>query len=162
MSAEIVLSGVCGASALVVPVKLLVPEARLPQRAYDGDAAFDLCAAEAATLPPGRRAVIGTGVALGLPPGLAALTLPRSGLAAKHGVSIVNAPGLIDPGYRGEVRIILVNTDLAETFEVSIGDRIAQLVFLPLANVSLARAGALQDTSRGERGFGSSGRGERA
>jgi dUTP pyrophosphatase len=162
MSAEIVLSGVCGASALVVPVKLLVPEARLPQRAYDGDAAFDLCAAEAATLPPGRRAVIGTGVALGLPPGLAALTLPRSGLAAKHGVSIVNAPGLIDPGYRGEVRIILVNTDLAETFEVSIGDRIAQLMFLPLANVSLASAGALQDTSRGERGFGSSGRGERA
>ena len=74
----------------------------------------------------------------------------------------MNAPGLIDPGYRGEVRIILVNTDLAETFEVSIGDRIAQLMFLPLANVSLASAGALQDTSRGERGFGSSGRGERA
>jgi dUTP pyrophosphatase len=106
--------------------------------------------------------VIGTGIALGLPPGLAALTLPRSGLAARHGISIVNSPGLVDPGYRGEVRIILLNTDLDEAFEVSVGDRIAQLLLLPLAAVSVVCAEALQDTPRGERGFGSSGRGERA
>jgi dUTP pyrophosphatase len=142
-------------------VKLLAPGARVPERAYDGDAAFDLYAAEAATLPPGRRAVIGTGIALGLPPGLAALTLPRSGLAAKHGISIVNAPGLIDPGYRGEVRVILLNTDTEAPFEVSEGDRIAQLLFLPLTDVSLATVDALQDTARGQRGFGSSGKGER-
>jgi dUTP pyrophosphatase len=163
MCAELMLPGSCaGDDDLVIPVKLLSPDARVPERAYDGDAAFDLYAAEAATLPPGRRAVIGTGIALGLPPGLAALTLPRSGLAAKHGISIVNAPGLIDPGYRGEVRIILLNTDLDEPFGVSVGDRIAQLLFLPVTAASLACVKALQDTSRGGRGFGSSGTGERA
>ena len=164
MCAELVTSGSCGSAGadLVVPVKLLSPDARMPERAYDGDAAFDLYAAEAAALPPGRRAVIGTGIALGLPPGLAALTLPRSGLAARHGISIVNTPGLIDPGYRGELRIILLNTDLDQPFEVSVGDRIAQLLLLPLAAVSLVRAEALEDTPRGESGFGSSGRGERA
>jgi dUTP pyrophosphatase len=161
MCAELVAPGSCGGGSFLVPVKLLMPGARLPQRAYDGDAAFDLYAAEAATLPPGRRAVIGTGIALGLPPGLAALTLPRSGLAASHGISIVNAPGLIDPGYRGEVRVILLNTDTVDLFEVVQGDRIAQLLFLPLTDVSLATVDALQDTSRGERGFGSSGKGER-
>ena len=163
MCAELVVPGSCGSggAGLVVPVKLLSPDARVPERAYDGDAAFDLYAAEAATLSPGGRAVIGSGIALGLPPGLAALTLPRSGLAAGHGISIVNAPGLIDPGYRGEVRVILLNTDLDESFEVSVGDRIAQLLFLPLADVSLARVETLQDTPRGDRGFGSSGRGER-
>lgn len=164
MCAELVTPGSCGSAGpgLAVPVKLLSANARVPERAYDGDAAFDLYAAEAATLSPGRRAVVGTGIALGLPPGLAALTLPRSGLAARHGISIVNAPGLIDPGYRGEVRIILLNTDLDESFEVSVGDRIAQLLLLPLAGVSLVCVEALQDTPRGERGFGSSGRGERA
>jgi dUTP pyrophosphatase len=161
MCAELVSAGSCGAAGMVVPVKLLSPDARVPERAYEGDAAFDLCAAEAATLPPGGRAVIGTGIALGLPPGLAALTLPRSGLAARHGISIVNAPGLIDPGYRGEVRVILLNTDLDEPFEVSVGDRIAQLLLLPLTDVSLGSVDALRATSRGERGFGSSGRGER-
>jgi dUTP pyrophosphatase len=161
MNAEIVVCGADGTAGLVVPVRLLVPEARIPRRAYEGDAAFDLCAAEAATLAPGGRAVVGTGLALGLPPGLAALTMPRSGLAAKHGIAIVNAPGLIDPGYRGEVRIILLNTDREEPFEVSAGDRIAQLLFLPLTQVALTSVEVLQDTSRGERGFGSSGRGER-
>jgi dUTP pyrophosphatase len=162
MCAELVMPGSCGAGPVVVPVKLLRPEAHVPERAYDGDAAFDLYAAEAGSLRPGGRAVIGTGIALGLPAGLAALTLPRSGLAAKHGISIVNAPGLIDPGYRGEVRVILLNTDRESPFEVTVGDRIAQLLFLPLTDVSLVTAGELQDTSRGERGFGSSGRGERA
>ena len=90
-------------SASTVTVKLLNDSARLPERAYDGDAAFDLYAAEAATLAPQSRAVVGTGVAIGLPAGMAALTLPRSGLAARHGIALVNAPGLIDPGYRGEI-----------------------------------------------------------
>ena len=104
-----------------------------------------------------------TGVTLGLPPGLAALTLPRSGLAARHGISIVNAPGLIDPGYRGEVRVILLNTDRHNAFHVAVGDRIAQLLFLPLTKVDLTATDELDDTTeRGPQGFGSSGRGERA
>jgi len=150
-----------GEVALPVPVQLLTSAARLPERAYEHDAAWDLYAAEAATLPPLRRAVVGTGVALGLPSHLAALTLPRSGLAARHGISIVNAPGLIDPGYRGEVRIVLLNTDAEIAFHVAPGDRIAQLLFLPITDVSLFRADALDVTHRGDRGFGSSGTGGR-
>jgi dUTP pyrophosphatase len=142
-------------------VKLLTPAARLPERAYEHDAAWDLYAAEAAALPPLQRAVVGTGIALGLPDHLAALTLPRSGLAARDGVSIVNSPGLIDPGYRGEVRIILLNTDTEATFRVEPGDRIAQLLFLPLTDVRLFHAAELDDTHRGGRGFGSSGTGGR-
>ena len=148
-------------AGLPVPVRLLTPSARLPERAYEHDAAYDLFAAQEATLAPLTRAVVGTGIALGLPSHLAALTLPRSGLAARHGISIVNAPGLIDPGYRGEVRIILVNTDREATFTVAAGDRIAQLLFLPLTDVNLAQAETLDDTHRGERGFGSSGTGGR-
>jgi len=102
--------------------------------------------------------VIGTGVALGLPPGLAALTLPRSGLAARHGIAIVNAPGLIDPGYRGEVKVILLNTDAGVSFGVAIGDRIAQLLLVDLPDVDLVKADRLDDTDRGSQGFGSSGR----
>src|SRR5664280_2949718 len=147
---------------VLVPVQLLLPQAQLPRRAYQHDAAYDLFAADGCEIAPLHRAVVGTGIALGLPPGLAALTLPRSGLADRHGISLVNAPGLIDPGYRGEVRIILLNTDLDEPFEVSVGDRIAQLLLLPLTGVSLVCREALQETPRGERGFGSSGRGERA
>ncbi len=148
-------------AGLPVPVRLLSPAARLPERAYEHDAAWDLCAAEEATLRPLERAVVGTGIALGLPSHLAALTLPRSGLAARHGISIVNAPGLIDPGYRGEVRIILLNTDKTAEFHVAVGDRIAQLLFLPLTAVDLVQSDALDDTHRGERGFGSSGTGGR-
>jgi len=147
--------------ALPVPVRLLTAAARLPERAYEHDAAWDLYAAEDATLPPSQRAVVGTGIALGLPSHLAALTLPRSGLAARNGISIVNSPGLIDPGYRGEIRIILLNTDLETTFRVEPGDRIAQLLFLPLTAVHLLKAQDLDDTHRGERGFGSSGTGGR-
>lgn len=145
----------------VVPVKLLSAAARLPERAYEHDAAYDLYAAEDALLPPLGRAVIGTGIALGLPAGLAALTLPRSGLAARHGISIVNTPGLIDPGYRGEVRIILLNTDREEPFSVRAGDRVAQLLFLPLTTVSLLPVSELDETRRGAQGFGSSGVGQR-
>ena len=147
---------------LPVPVRLLTPDARLPERAYEHDAAYDLHAAEDLVIEPLGRAVVGTGVALGLPPGLAALTLPRSGLAARHGISIVNAPGLIDPGYRGEVRVILLNTDRKAAFPVAVGDRIAQLLFLPLTQVDLAATDELDETERGAQGFGSSGRGERA
>ncbi|MFA4964834.1 MAG: dUTP diphosphatase [Thermoleophilia bacterium] len=146
---------------VAVPVRLLSAAARLPERAYEHDAAYDLYAAEARLLPPLGRAVIGTGIALGLPPGLAALTLPRSGLAARHGISIVNAPGLIDPGYRGEVRIVLLNTDRDDSFTVNAGERIAQLLFLPLTAVSLFPASELDATQRGAQGFGSSGTGER-
>ena len=144
-------------SELTVPVKLLSPFARVPERAYDHDAAFDLYAAEAAEIAPLERAVVGTGVALGLPPGLAALTLPRSGLAARHGLSIVNAPGLVDPGYTGEVRVILLNTDARRPFTVKVGDRIAQLLLVPLPAVTLREAEDLDDTARGNQGFGSSG-----
>ena len=147
-----------GPAGIPVPVKLLVPAASLPVRAYDHDAAYDLCAAEDLTVEPLGRAVVGTGIALGLPPGLAALTLPRSGLAARHGISIVNAPGLIDPGYRGEIRVILLNTDRDEPFQVHTGDRIAQLLFLPVTDAVLSLADDLEDTHRGSRGLGSSGR----
>jgi len=151
-----------GPNGITVPVRLLVSAARLPERAYEHDAAYDLHAAEELVIQPLGRAVVGTGLALGLPPGLAALTLPRSGLAARHGISIVNAPGLIDPGYRGEVRVILLNTDRDEAFPVAVGDRIAQLLFLPLTKVDLAAIDELDETERGPLGFGSSGRGERA
>lgn len=159
MSAEILAPLSCGGRSFTVGVELLVPQARVPHRAYEHDAAFDVYAAEGAVIEPLRRAVIGTGIALGLPPTLAALTLPRSGLAAEHGISLVNAPGLIDPGYRGEVRIILLNTDPDAPFVVSIGDRIAQLLFLPLADVNLSTDLDLEQTHRGAQGFGSSGRG---
>lgn len=144
-------------SASTVTVKLLNDSARLPERAYDGDAAFDLYAAEAATLAPQSRAVVGTGVAIGLPAGMAALTLPRSGLAARHGIALVNAPGLIDPGYRGEIKLILLNTDAREPFEVKVGDRIGQLLIVGLPDVALRQVVELEVTARGERGFGSSG-----
>jgi dUTP pyrophosphatase len=162
MSSELADRALDGPGGATVPVKLLTAAARLPARAYEHDAAYDLYAAEAVVIEPLGRAVVGTGVALGLPPGLAALTLPRSGLAARHGISIVNAPGLIDPGYRGEVRLILINTDRHTAFSVAAGDRIAQLLFLSLTQVDLAAADELDKTERGPLGFGSSGRGERA
>ncbi|HUK77677.1 MAG TPA: dUTP diphosphatase [Thermoleophilia bacterium] len=142
-----------------LPVRLLRPGARLPRRAYAGDAAFDLHAAVDVVLGPQQRAVVPTGIALGLPPGVAALTLPRSGLAARSGITVLNAPGLIDPGYRGEIQIVLFNTDLAAAFPVQAGDRIAQLLVVGLPEVSLVEVDSLDDTARGARGFGSSGTG---
>ena len=143
-----------------VPVKLLSAQGRLPQRAYEHDAAYDLYAAEACELRPQERAVVGTGISLGLPPDLAALTLPRSGLAARHGITLVNAPGLIDPGYRGEIRLVLLNTDPTDPFSIHAGDRIAQLLFVPLTSVVMRAVATLDDTPRGAQGFGSSGVGE--
>lgn len=144
---------------LPIAVTLLRADARVPTRAYDHDAAFDLTATEGCTIAPQTRAVVGTGIAIAMPPGLAALTLPRSGLAARHGIALVNGPGLIDSGYRGEIRLILLNTDLANAFIVQPGDRIAQLLFVGLADVVLHVVDELPPSERGARGFGSSGTG---
>ncbi len=133
-------------------------EAREPSRAHDGDAGFDLYAVEGAVLAPGERASVGTGIAVAIPEGLAGLVLPRSGLAAKHGITIPNAPGLIDSGYRGEVRVLLLNTDPRESFSVAPGDRIAQLVLVRHESPELTEVGSLEETRRGAAGFGSSGR----
>lgn len=140
-----------------VAVKRLTPQARLPERAYHGDAAFDLFAAESCTLAPQERHVVGCGIALQLPAGTAALTLPRSGLAARRGLTLVNAPGLIDSGYRGEVRLILLNTDAREPLEIGVGDRVAQLLIISLPPVRLVEVDELSESERSTRGFGSSG-----
>jgi dUTP pyrophosphatase len=139
-------------------VTLLEPGARLPTRAHDGDAGLDLHAAEAAAIPPGERTSVRTGIAVEIPRGHAGLVLPRSGLAARHGIALVNAPGLIDSGYRGEVRVLLLNTDREHAFEIEPGDRIAQLVLTPMAEVEPVEATDLATSARGEGGFGSSGR----
>jgi len=131
--------------------------ARLPTRAHDGDAGLDLYALEAAVLAPGERASVPTGIAVEIPPGQAGLVLPRSGLAARHGISVVNAPGLIDSGYRGEVRVLLLNTDREHPFELGAGDRIAQLVLVKVELPTLVEVDALSDSERGAGGFGSSG-----
>jgi dUTP pyrophosphatase len=141
-----------------VRVARLREHARLPSRAHDGDAGLDLHAAEAARIEPGERASVPTGIAVGIPEGHAGLVLPRSGLAARHGIALVNAPGLIDSGYRGEVRILLLNTDRSEAFEIEPGDRIAQLVIAPVGGVEPVEVPELAPSSRGEGGFGSSGR----
>jgi len=135
----------------------LSADALAPTRAYAGDAGLDLYSIEAARIEPGQRASVGTGVAVAIPEGHAGLVLPRSGLAARYGIALVNAPGLIDAGYRGELRVLLLNTDSSEAFVVEPGDRIAQLVIVALADVELAERAALEDAARGERGFGSSG-----
>jgi len=136
----------------------LADDAREPTRAHDGDAGYDLFAVEAATLAPGERASVGTGIALAIPDGWAGLVLPRSGLAARHGITIPNAPGLIDSGYRGEVRVLLLNADPRETFEVAAGDRIAQLLLVRHEAPDVVEVESLDETVRGAGGFGSSGR----
>jgi dUTP pyrophosphatase len=145
-------------AAVELPIAKLTADAILPTRAHEGDAGLDLCACEAAHIGPGERWSVGTGIALEIPDGHAGLVLPRSGLAKKHGIALVNAPGLIDSGYRGEVRVLLLNTDPAETFRVEPGDRIAQLLIAPIALAEPVEAEALTGSARGEGGFGSSGR----
>jgi dUTP pyrophosphatase len=132
--------------------------ARPPAQAHEGDAGYDLHAAEAVTIAPGERASVGTGIAVAIPAGQAGLVVPRSGLAARHGISVVNAPGLIDSGYRGEVRVLLLNTDRGEPFTVAPGDRIAQLVVTPVTEAETVEVAELTASVRGEGGFGSSGR----
>jgi dUTP pyrophosphatase len=141
-----------------LPVAKLKDEARLPTRAHDGDAGLDLYACEEAHIGPGERWSVGTGVAVEIPAGHAGLVLPRSGLARDHGISLVNSPGLIDAGYRGELRVLLLNNDPADMFRVAVGDRIAQLVLTPIALAAPVEAPALADSARGGGGFGSSGR----
>ena len=144
-------------SAAPLRVQRLDPGAKLPVRVHADDAGYDLHALEAATLAPGERATIRTGIAVQLPPGHAGLVLPRSGLAARHGIAIVNAPGLIDAGYRGELKVLLLNTDRSATFDVAAGDRVAQLVILAVAAPDVVEVDSLDATARGEGGFGSSG-----
>jgi len=132
----------------------------VPERAYLGDAGLDLVACEGVTIGPGERATVGTGLAVAIPEGHAGFVQPRSGLAAEHGVTVLNTPGLIDSGYRGEVRVILLNTDRASSFVVEPGMRIAQLVVVPFAVVETAEVDELPPTERGVCGFGSSSRAE--
>jgi dUTP diphosphatase len=133
-------------------------EARIPSRAHEGDAGLDLYAAESARIEPGARAAVATGIAVEIPPAHAGLVLPRSGLAARHGIALVNAPGLIDSGYRGEVKVLLLNTDRDNAFEVGPGDRVAQLVLSPVVESEPVEVDELEASVRGAGGFGSSGR----
>lgn len=135
----------------------LSEQATLPTRAHDSDAGLDLYAAEGARIGPGQRVSVGTGLALAIPEGLAGLVLPRSGLALKNGIALVNSPGLIDPGYRGEVRVLLLNTDQTAEFRLAAGDRVAQLILVPIALATPLESDSLDSTTRGEGGFGSSG-----
>lgn len=148
------------APAMKLSFRRLVPDARAPKKAHAGDAGYDLCSVETAALPPGGRALVGTGVAVAIPDGYAGLVLPRSGLATRHGVSLVNTPGLIDSGYRGEIRVPLINHDPENGFEVEPGMRIAQLVLVRFAAPELVEVDLLDASADGrdEGGFGSSGK----
>ena len=139
-----------------LPIRKLREDAVLPRRAYEGDAGLDLAACERLELAPGARAVVGTGLAIAVPDGYAGFVQPRSGLAARHGISVVNAPGLVDAGYRGELKVVLLNTDTREPFVVEPGMRIAQLVVLPVPGLELRVTDELPESERGVRGIGSS------
>ena len=141
-----------------LPIVRLRPEAVVPSPAYVGDAGLDLATCERIELLPGERGVAPTGLALELPPGYAGFVQPRSGLAARHGVTVVNAPGLIDSGYRGEIQVVLLNTDSRQSFVAEVGERIAQLVVLAIPPVDVREVRELAESVRGGRGFGSSSR----
>jgi dUTP pyrophosphatase len=141
-----------------LPIRRLREDAVLPERAYAGDAGLDLAACERHELGPGERALVGTGLAVAIPEGYAGFVQPRSGLAARHGISVVNSPGLVDSGYRGEIRVVLLNTDAAEPFVVEPGMRIAQLVVLAVPELEPVVVEELPESERGVRGFGSSSR----
>ena len=138
-------------------VEVLLHGAEAPQYAHAGDAGADLLSTEDLVLAPGERATVGTGVSIALPDGYAALVVPRSGLAARHGITLVNTPGTIDAGYRGEIRVILLNTDAAEPYSIAAGDRIAQLIVLPVTRARFIPVERLPGTERGDGGFGSTG-----
>ena len=139
-------------------VQRLHEQATLPTMAHDGDAGFDLYAVQSARLEPGARALVATGVAIELPRGCAGLVVPRSGIAARHGIALVNAPGLIDSGYRGELKVLLLNTDAVDAFDIAVGDRIAQLVVTRVETPDVVEVAELPPTARADGGFGSSGR----
>jgi dUTP pyrophosphatase len=137
-------------------IRRLHPDAQMPAGAYEGDAGLDLASVEEAVLAPGERRTVATGLAVAIPEGHAGFVQPRSGLASRHGVTVVNSPGLIDAGYRGELKVVLLNTDADEAFHVRPGDRIAQLVVLALPRITVSEADDLPPSERAERGFGSS------
>jgi dUTP pyrophosphatase len=139
-----------------LPIRRLRDDAIVPERAYDGDAGLDLAACERVVLEPGERATVGTGLAVAIPDGYAGFVQPRSGLAAKNGITIVNTPGLVDSGYRGELKVILLNTDERDAFVVEPGMRIAQLVVMPVPFIDPIEVDELPESERGVRGFGSS------
>lgn len=138
-------------------VEVLITASVLPTYSHPGDAGADLHAAEAFVLAPGERALVGTGVSIALPDGYAAFVVPRSGLAAKHGVTVVNSPGTVDAGYRGEIKVCLLNTDSAAAFTVAVGDRIAQLIVSPVVRAQFIPVERLPGSQRGDGGFGSTG-----
>jgi dUTP pyrophosphatase len=140
-----------------VAVRRVREDAVLPAQAYEGDAGLDLAACEEVRIEPGARAIVPTGIAVEIPEGYAGFVQPRSGLAARHGIGIVNSPGLIDSGYRGEIKVVLLNTDREHSFVAEPGERIAQLVVLPVPPVRLVETAELPDGARGAAGFGSSG-----
>ncbi|MDJ0336991.1 dUTP diphosphatase [Cryobacterium sp. PH31-O1] len=142
---------------MVESVEVLIQASILPNYAHPGDAGADLHAAEGLVLAPGTRALVGTGVSIALPDGFAAFVVPRSGLAARHGITIVNSPGTVDAGYRGEIKVALLNTDLSESFPIAVGDRIAQLIVMPVARATFIAVDKLPGSHRGEGGFGSTG-----
>jgi dUTP pyrophosphatase len=139
------------------PIEVLIASGQVPEYSHPGDAGADLHAAEAAVLEPGQRVTIGTGVSIALPDGYVAFVVPRSGLAAKHGITIVNSPGTVDAGYRGEIRVTLLNTDLSEAYPVAVGDRIAQIIVQPVTRARFVQVERLPGSHRGESGFGSTG-----
>lgn len=138
-------------------VDVPIISAQVPVYAHPGDAGADLVATESVRLAPGQRALIGTGVRIALPDGYVAFVVPRSGLAAKHGITVVNSPGTVDAGYRGEIKVTLLNTDAAEAFDVAPGDRIAQLIVMPVSRATFLPVDTLPDSVRGDGGFGSTG-----
>lgn len=138
-------------------VDVLITGPTVPAYAHPGDAGADLVAVESVVLAPGERATVGTGTAIALPDGFAAFVVPRSGLAARHGITIVNAPGTVDAGYRGEIRVTLLNTDREHPFAIEVGDRIAQLIVWPVARARFVEVQTLPGSHRGQQGFGSTG-----
>ncbi|MFJ6679436.1 dUTP diphosphatase [Microbacterium sp. NPDC091382] len=138
-------------------VDVPIISAHVPVYAHPGDAGADLVSTEEVRLAPGQRALIGTGVRIALPDGYAAFVVPRSGLAAKHGITVVNSPGTVDAGYRGEIKVTLLNTDAAQSFDIAPGDRIAQLIVMPVSRATFLPVDTLPDSVRGDGGFGSTG-----
>ena len=142
---------------MIESVDVPIIAAQVPAYAHPGDAGADLVSTEAVRLGPGERALVGTGVRIALPDGYVAFVVPRSGLAARHGITIVNSPGTVDAGYRGEIKVSLLNTDASQAYDVAVGDRIAQLIIMPVPRVRFVAVDELPDSSRGEGGFGSTG-----
>ena len=142
---------------MIESVDVPIIAAQVPAYARPGDAGADLVSTEALRLEPGQRALVGTGVRIALPDGYVAFVVPRSGLAARHGITIVNSPGTVDAGYRGEIKVSLLNTDASQAYDVAVGDRIAQLIIMPVPRVRFVAVDELPDSARGEGGFGSTG-----